>query len=135
MKFNKYFFDQDYSLRGTLSWGTVWFWVWFFLTILLDSSLVGMLKSILLWVWVIIFLFGVYLVKSKKTPNLDERLVLVQAKAYAYSWSIWVIALMIGSILWENNYINISLSDFWTLIIILMCWVYFWVYYYLRNKI
>lgn len=135
MKFNKYFFDQDYSLRGILSWGTVGFWIGFLLTILFQKSLpFWAVKAILLLVGVAIFLLGVYLVKTKKTPQLDERLVLVQAKAYAYSWTVGVVFLLLGGIAHQENYIQLSVSDFSLIIIFIMTFVYFCTYYLFKNK-
>lgn len=134
MKFNKYFFDQDYSFRWIISWWLVWAWIWFLTSILLDSSIVLIYKIFLSIIWFLILWIWLFLVKYKKTPKIDERLLLVQTKSYAYSWTFWVLWLFLWWILEKEWYFKIDVYWFSTLIIILMVFIYFLTYFIYKNK-
>ncbi len=110
-KINKFMFDQDYSLKSLFARGTIWASIWFFFSILFNNQIpLWKIKIILLWIWLFIFLIWALLVKNKKKVWIDERILKIQWKAYAYAWSIWTIFLFFGWLLAEAKIFKIWVS-------------------------
>ncbi len=134
-KATKVFFDQDYSFRWVLSRGTIWLGIWIFFTSLLNPYITVIItKIILLVIWLIVFIAWILLVKTKKKGILDERLLLAQWKAYAYSWTTWAAFIFILWLLIEGKYVNMSTWIFSILALSIMSFSYFIFYSILKNK-
>lgn len=133
-KINSIIFDQDYSARWVISRWTLWAWIGFFAEIFFNNLEFWVEKFILLWIWVIIFLLWVFLVKTKKKVKFDERIFDIQLKSYTYSWNTWIISLFLGWYILDKKIINLSNLGFAFSVIILMCLVYFVSYIILKNK-